>query len=361
MKTSALWPLKHKKMGPCARSSNRIQQLTGVMRWNGIRCCTIILVLAVSCTLLPEDLRQFIRGSDSGITRRTAAVSNTASELVLETDLSFFLGNSNDLEIGYLNPGEFSFSGNGTYSILQFNDVQLNPPAQSKLVVLLDQSGSYEATDMENFRCKALDKFFHDVTPPSDFLFGAFAKDGLLSAPVEFYANNFSTDAETQVPYLFNLAKRTSGKSVLLDALDQSIDKLATGNGNRNIIALVHGPDNASVISSDMVILKALSNRVKINIVMLGKGEDSIELAKMSAETGGLFFLCPSPYEMITTFNHLYTMLNGVTHAYRIKVKFIPAAGSLAPGMESVHTLNVHDTLYDYDFSPMLVYVKIPN
>jgi len=42
-------------------------------------------------------------------------------------------------------------------------------------------------------------------------------------------------------------------------------------------------------------------------------------------------------------------------------VKFIPSAGSYTPGMATVHTLTVHDTLYDYDFSPMLVYVKISN
>jgi hypothetical protein len=200
------------------------------------------------------------------------------------------------------------------------------------------------------------------VTPPSEFLLGDFAKDGILpSSPVGFYANHFSTDAEIQVPYLFDLSKRTSGKSNLLDALDQSIDKLSSETGDRNIIALVHGPDQASVISSDILISKAMTNQVKINIIMLGREEDSNALAKMSASTSGLFSLCPGTNEMITTFNHLYAMLNEVTHAYRVKVKFTPAAGSIAPGMETVHRLTVHDTLYNYDFSPMLMYTKIPN
>jgi len=319
-------------------------------------------LLAVSCTLLPDDFRHFMRGSDTGITRRATLVSNTPSDLVFETDLSFILGYSSNLQIGYLNSSEFSFTGNGTYSIVDFNDVELSPPARSSFVVLLDQSGSYETTDVNNFRCKSLDKFFHDVTPPSEFLLGAFAKDGLLpSGPVEFYTNHFSTDAEIQVPYLFTLAKRTSGKNNLLDALDQSIDKLSSETGERNIIALVHGPDQTSLISSDLLILKAASNQVKINIIMLGKEEDSMALAKVSASTGGLFSLCPGTDEMITTFNHLYAMLNEVTHAYGVKVKFTPAAGSITPGMETVHRLTVHDTLYNYDFSPMLVYTKIPN
>ena len=319
-------------------------------------------LLAVSCTLLPDDFRHFMRGSDTGITRRATLVSNTPSDLVFETDLSFILGYSSNLQIGYLNSSEFSFTGNGTYSIVDFNDVELSPPARSSFVVLLDQSGSYETTDVNNFRCKSLDKFFHDVTPPSEFLLGAFAKDGLLpSGPVEFYANHFSTDAEIQVPYLFTLAKRTSGKNNLLDALDQSIDKLSSETGERNIIALVHGPDQASVISSDLLILKAMSNQVRINIIMLGKEEDSSALAKVSADTGGLFSLCPGTNEMIATFNHLYAMLNEVTHAYRVTVKFTPAVGGITPGMETVHRLTVHDTLYNYDFSPMLVYTKIPN
>jgi len=324
--------------------------------------CVLCGLFVVSCTLLPEDFRHFIKGSDTGITRRAALVSNTPSELIFETDLSFVLGHSSNLQIGYLNSSEFSFTATGTYSIVDFNDVELSPPARSSFVVLLDQSGSYETTDVNNFRCKSLDKFFHDVTPPSEFLLGAFAKDGLLpSGPVEFYTNHFSTDAEIQVPYLFSLAKRTSGESNLLDALNQSIDKLSSETGDRNIIALVHGPDQASVISSNLLILKAMSNQVKINIIMLGKEEDSMALAKVSAGTGGLFSLCPGTNEMITTFNHLYAMLNEVTHAYRVKVKFTPATGSITPGMETVHRLAVHDTLYNYDFSPMLVYTKILN
>src|SRR6267378_1578447 len=117
--------------------------------------CAVILIIAISCTLLPEDFRQFMQGSDAGITRTTVPVSSTASELVFETDLSFVLGYSNNLEIGYLDSSGFSFSGNGTYSILDFNDVELSPPARSSFVVLLDQSGSYEGTDVKNFRCKS--------------------------------------------------------------------------------------------------------------------------------------------------------------------------------------------------------------
>src|SRR5260221_13909324 len=113
------------------KSSDSIRNSITVSLCTWCLLCVVCGLFVISCTLLPEDFRRFIKGSDTGITRRAALVSNTPSDLVFETDLSFVLGHSSNLQIGYLNSSEFSFTGNGTYSIVDFNDVELSPPARS--------------------------------------------------------------------------------------------------------------------------------------------------------------------------------------------------------------------------------------
>jgi hypothetical protein len=317
------------------------------------------LVMLSCATWYVDETKAIQEGKDTGLIRKAAYVSNTASELVFDTDASLMWGYTDAYDNIYLLQEAFTFAGNGTYTITDFKVVQAPAGGRSSTVVIVDQSGSYEADDGKNTRSKSLDKFFYDVQAPSDFMLGASASAGAISPePIEFYQSSFSNDAEGQVPYLFGLAKRTGGKSAILDALSLAIDKVQSSTGTRNVVALVHGPDQVSSIPADALITKALSKQVKISIIMLGVKDDV--MTKIGESTGGLVSLCPTEKETITTFNHLYRLLNYVNQVYRLRVKFVPTAGGLLSGTETVHTLMVHDKTNDYDYNPMVVYVKIP-
>ncbi len=191
-------------------------------------------------------------------------------------------------------------------------------------------------------------------------MLGACSSGGLLtSAPLELYRNDFSTDAMGQVPYLFTLATRTGGKSAVFEALGLAIDKIESSPGVKNIIALVHGPDQVSTVTANALITKAQLKQVRISVVMLGTQESASDWTKISASTGGYYSLCPTKDEMITTLNNIYRLVNGACGVYHLRVKYTPAAGSLSPGMETIHQLKVYDNLYSYAYNPIMVYVKI--
>jgi hypothetical protein len=319
----------------------------------------LLLILCMACEPYIDTERALQEGSDTGLTRSATYSSHTATELVFETEVSLLYQYGDVEDMSYLAEGSFTFDPN--YTILDFTTTQIDARGKSSTILVMDQSGSYSEADPQNRRSKSADKFFYDVFAPSDFILGASAKGGLVSPePLELYRPDFSTDAQGQVPYLFGLAKRTGGKNAIYDALSQAIDKAATSTGLKNVVALVHGPDEMSLITSDALIAKAVSAQVKISIVMLGKADAAAGLAKICASTGGLFSLCPSENEMITTFNHLYRLINGISTVYHMRVKYVPKSGSFVTGAETMHTLNVRYASQDYDFNPVLVYVKIP-
>lgn len=319
----------------------------------------LILILCVACEPYIDTERALQEGNDTGLTRRAVYISHTATELIFETDVSLLYQYGGVEDMSYLAQSGFTFGAG--YTILDFKTPQVAAGGKTSTILVIDQSGSYGETDPENRRSKSADKFFYDVQAPSDFILGASAKGGLLSQePLELYRSEFSTDAEGQVPYLFGLAKKTGGKNTLYDALSQAIDKLGPTTGTKHVVALVHGPDEVSLISADALIVKAQAAQVRISIVMLGKADTATGLTKISESTGGFFSLCPSENEMITTFNHLYRLINGVSTVFRMRVKYVPPSGSLASGNETMHTLHVRYEYNDYDFNPVLVYVKIP-
>lgn len=319
----------------------------------------LILFVCLACQPYIDTERALQEGNDTGLTRSAAYVSHTATELVFDTDVSLLYQYDGVEDMWYLPQSDFTWGAG--YTVLDFKTPQIDAKGRSSTVVVMDQSGSYDETDPKNRRSKSADKFFYDVLAPSDFILGASAKGGLLTQePLELYRPDFSTDAVGQVPYLFGLAKKTGGKNAAYDAMSQAIDKLATSTGKRNVVALVHGPDELSLITADALIAKAVAAQVRISIVMLGKADSATPWAKISASTGGLFSLCPSENEMITTFNHLYRLINEVSTVVRMRVKYVPASGSFASGNETTHTLHVRYESQNYDFNPVLVYVKIP-
>lgn len=326
---------------------------------NRLRILVLGLVL-VSCDLGIYEGRSLQDGSDTALARRSAYISNTISEMVFDADISLLYKYGGDYDNTYLTQDAFSFIGEG-YSILDFKTPAVDVTGKSSTIVIVDQAGSYGEVDPENRRSKSLDKYFYDVKAPSDFILGASAKGGMVSPePLEYFQPDFSTEAEVQVPYLFGLPKRTGGNSAILDAMSQAIDRLSSVSGTRNIVALVHGPDQSSTITADALVAKAVAAQVHVSVVMLAKADAGGSMAKVSLATQGLFSVCPTENEMITTFNHLYRLLNGVSDVYRVRIKYAPPSGGLVPGVETLHTLQVRYGADNYDYNPVLLYVKIP-
>ena len=323
-----------------------------------INLLLLLIFLFGSCGLQPDTYNNFPHGNDTAVTLKSMANSSTAGVLNFEANLIFLLGSSDYLTLGYIEQGNLSFTGNGTYTITSFENVEVQPASFANAMILVDQSGSYADVDSKNMRSKGINKLLHDLGQ-YNFLLGGFSKGGRLSAEPLELNGAFSSSADASVPYLFDLPVRTGGQCVVYDGLMQAIEKLKTVSGPRSIIVLGHNPDQASMSTVDQVIAAAQLNQVAIHIIFIGLPSDAQALAKLSQSTGGLFSLCTEA-EMITSFNQLKGMLADKRFIYKVKVKFVPTGGTVIPGSETFHQVNVHDAIHDVEFNPLQLYLKAP-
>lgn len=320
------------------------------------------LMLVSACEVIfDNDLRYLPVRNPTAVVLKNRLVSYTSTELVYETDvllLEIYDGWDNT----FLEKQDFAFGGNVKTTVLDFQRMPSGNTGASSSLLLLDASGSYKTTDPYNARSQAINKFFHDHSPPEVFLLGAFSKNGSLTGDgVEFYNDHFTSDREQYTRYLFDLATRTGGSSSLYDALYKSIDKYAVGNqARRELVSLVHAPDEGSSVLPSDVTQKAKANSVRLHMISLGSEASLQSLAAIAQETGGCFAACRDEKEMVCVFNQLHRLLNSNVEAYRIRVKVEPPAGTIVSGWEWMQTIRITDTQFNYEYNPAYAYIKIP-
>lgn len=321
----------------------------------------LLLTLAGACEVIfDNDMRYLPVRDPTAVVLKNRLVSYTSTELVYETDvllLEIYDGWDNT----FLEKEDFVLGGSFKTTVLDFQRIPSGNTGASSSLLLLDASGSYKTTDPYNARSQAINKFFHDHSPPDDFLLGAFSKNGSLTGDgVEFYSDHFSADHEQHTRYLFDLAKRTGGSSSLYDALYKSIDKFSAGNHRSELVSLVHAPDEASSVQLTDVVQKAKAKGVRMHMIALGSEVSLPSLAAIAQETGGFFAACRDEKEMVCVFNQLHRLLNSNVEAYRIRVKVEPPAVTIASGLEWMQAIYITDTQFAYEYNPAYVYVKIP-
>lgn len=322
----------------------------------------LLLTLASACEVIfDSDVRYLPVRNPTAVVLKSRLVSYTSTELVYETDvllLEIYDGWANT----FLEKEDFVFSGNLKTTVLDFQRKSSGNTGAPSSLLLLDASGSYKETDPYNARSQAINKFFHDHSPPEDFLLGAFSKNGSLTGDgVEFYDDHFTSDSEQHTRYLFDLAARTGGSSSLYDALSKSIDKFSAANqARRELISLVHAPDEASSVVLSDAVQKAKANGVRMHMIALGSEAPLQLLAGIAQETGGFFAACRDEKEMVCVFNQLHWLLNGNLEVYRIRVKLEPPAGTIVPGWELMQTIRITDPQFNYAYNPAYAYIKIP-
>ena len=328
------------------------------------------LILLAGCNLVPDNFSHIQTGNDTAVVLKTTYVSNTSSDVTFDADVTFLVGSSDYVSIGYLDKNSLKFGGSGTYTILDFKSAGTQTSSTASSLVLIDQSGSYTEQDSKNMRSKVINKYLHDVKSPSSFALGGFSKGGKLDTEPLELGNDFSSEASAVVPYLFDLPARTGGQCVLFDALAQAIEKIKASPGSHNIVVLAHSTDEGSVATLSSVTAAALLNQVAVHILLLASpvcplcaspvpNPDATVMAKLSQSTGGIFSMCTTEKEMITAFNHLNYLLTVPGLAYTVRVKYAPG-GAVTSGMETFHQFLFHDSHTNLDFNPALHYVKIP-
>lgn len=332
----------------------------------------IFLLSLAACAIPPfeDNVKVFPPTKDAMVVRQVRYVSHTASTLSFEIDLYHLKGydyghlvlpgffyNDFGLDTTY-----FQFPSTGNFILKgsdRFTGISSVP---SSSVILVDESGSYDTLDHFNSRSQGITKLCQDFASPGQFLLGGFSQNGdLKDEPVEFYQTNFSTYTEKQLPFIFDLSKKTGGQSNLYDAVDNSLDHLISeGSSSKNIIILAHSKDESSTALPDQLITKANANQIQIHIIFRGNEEDAHSLAKLAEGTHGTFATCPSVGEMMCSFENLYSVLDAADQVYRLTIKYIPTSGTIVSGQEFLFTIKTHDQYFDIDNNPLVAYVKVP-
>jgi len=323
------------------------------------RYCIAGLVFLISCTpYFPGDTKTLPPWSAVTVTETSTYVSNTTNELVFNAAVCWLGINQYSLTLDSV-----EFSGPGKYTVLGSSFDVAGTVGYSSTVVLIDQSGTYDSVDEYNNRSKGLNKFFQDVQSPGNYLLGGFSSQGKLTTePVEFFQQEFGNDPAAQMPFLFDLAQLTGGKSSLYDAINAGLSRLSALNSSnkKNIVVLAHAVDGGSTTPPDSLIANALLRSIQINIILLGSADPSV-MAKLSLSTGGFFIVCPSDLELMAALNLLNHTLTESGSVTNVTIRYEPESGNLSPGEETIHTMVVYYPANNYDFTPLVMYVKIPN
>ena len=329
-------------------------------------CSLIVLVLAGCAIDGPGDRRYLPADADVALLQSGGYAGHASSEIVFEASVlvlnTFYEGFDND----YLVPADFQVSGPaGSYTVESFDAQDLPAPAApSSTVFVIDQSGSYADTDPFNTRAQAINKFVHDVVSPNTLLIGASARQGSLSAePLEVQGVQVTNGSHGDGNYIFELGHRTGGLNAILDGADEALD-LLIDNGDpaarKQLVLLVHGNDQSSATSIGSVVLKAQHAGIAIHVIALGPAPDAGFFAQLAEDTGGMFAPCPTEKQMVKVFSELERLINGPRFVYRLRVRFNPSQGQVAPGTEWLFRIGISDEYLERTYNDVPVKINIP-
>jgi len=325
------------------------------------------LLLSVSgCVIDPhyED-KVLPYGDDVALRRDARYVGHTVAEMTFDASVvvlnSFYEGFDND----YLIKEYFHVSGHeGAYTIESFEKFVLDGPATpSSILLLTDQSGTYENVDPYNARFQAINKFLQDIVYPNTFLVASSSRDGALaSEPLESPSAVFGNDWQGTREYLFDLSHRTGGRNSILDAASVAIDLFLqkTDAVRRELVLLVHANDESSAVSPEALIAKAKTHSVVVHVIALGTEPDPEVFSRLAQETGGIFAPCSRDKQMVKVFGELERLINGNLSVYKMRIRFAPSQGGVGPGSNWLHQIEIRDPYSDEIYNPVPVNLMIP-
>jgi hypothetical protein len=329
-----------------------------------ISAVVILTLLCCSCNFIPAtDADIFYPPrKDVAMVTRSQYVSNTSTEIIYEVEIVLLGNYQNSADYTGLVSGNFNFGTNNSTRIIAFDTItQKASKNPYSILLLLDESGTYDIIDPYNVRSQVINKFLYENLVPDNFIIGGFSSGGhLTEEPVELNSGTFSDYDSPTEEYLFNLSKRTGGTSKLYNAIDNAVTKFNGPNANsrKELILMAHAADGGSTISSSTVVQHAIENNVRVTCVEFGN-ELSGGLAAVAERTNGLHISCKSADEVSTTFLHLRRLLGQTFHPYRLRLQLIPGK-AIQSGDSFTQEINISDDIYNITYSPVYAHVKIP-
>jgi hypothetical protein len=315
----------------------------------------IIISFIWSCDVIYPDFGAFVpEGDISALVIRTQLISSNATEIVYDTELQFIEKYFNADNSSVI---KSDFKVDERTTIMDVDPISYSGTKQSDVILLIDQSKSYEESDPYNARAQVISKFA-DEFDGQDLAVAGFAKSGQLDEPLEFI--NPDGNRDLFIKSITDLAKRTGGVNNLYDALDLAISSFSANSmRQKNIVALLQSNDAGSAKTLQAIIDKADLQNVRIHIIALGSAISHLEFAQLSQQTDGFYSACVTDKQMIQALDNLNRNITGYSAGVKVRVKVIPEGG-VVPGVSFLHPLIVEDYIYQYNYNTVYPFLKLP-
>lgn len=334
-----------------------------------MRSSFLFLFILFGCAGLPLDIdyKAYPATKDVIVVRQARYISNTTAAVTFEMDLFHLRGYDyghwilpNSFLNDYLDSTFFTFPAGGQFKFVNTGTAKSTITTPSSTVILVDESGSYDTLDQSNNRTQGIAKICQDFSGASQYMLGGFSKNGnIADQPAAFIQSNFTSYSKDQLPLIFHLTGETGGKSNLYDAVNNAIDKLSSVSGNKSVVVLARTDDEVSSTTLSAITAKAITNQIQIHVFFLGNLLTANNLPKLAQITGGLFVSSSNIRELMCAFENLYNVLSGAANLWRFRVAFKPSGG-VSSGQEFIVPMQMRDPLYNIDYNPIAVYVKVP-
>ena len=209
---------------------------------------------------------------------------------------------------------EFFTKTKNRFSLLEFLiiillSITLASPVKSKIitntykkgyniVIDLDTSGSMaEFNKIDAAKAVSLD--FAKKRKNDALGLVVFGNIAYIASPLTFDKKTFS-DILSRI-----YVSIAGGKTAIYDALFLSSNLFKNAQGQKIIILLTDGMDNASITPLDIVIKKLKKEHIKVFTIGIGGDADISVLKKIAASTGGKFYIATSLNDLKKIYNDI--------------------------------------------------------
>jgi Ca-activated chloride channel homolog len=181
--------------------------------------------------------------------------------------------------------------------------------------ITLDATGSMSSNDRDEQRNRAAKAFVSRMRPNDQAFVASF------NSIIGFQAWSSFTSDKTELATAIDKATAANGDTPLWDAAIKTANSMKDQNGNKVVLLLTDGGDNASSKKLADAIAAAKAVSARFYTVGLGSGINEAELQQLATESQGLYANAADANELADAFDGVF---NASLGANCLKLNFSP-------------------------------------
>ncbi|MFC2114463.1 hypothetical protein ACFLRI_03860 [Bacteroidota bacterium] len=304
------------------------------MKNTNIRILSTLVITVVFCSVIycscnkePEyDI--FSTNLKGATVVSTEVISYANKEAVFELGIATFdpqkiYGNQKQKVDNFNESDIKEYAANYDYYIQNIDIEEPEAAEDYSNAIMIDRS--FGTPDPDEINC-----YLRNVRSNDEYILSSFSyEDDNDTVPLTIYSDGFYNDYAKSMEELSDIySQESSGESSLYDALDQMLDYVNTNasKDSKYITVFIGEMDQKikSIPNGDLLISKAISYNIKINIYFIYFDEYNERLNRITTKTNG--------FMMETVFPGAYCLANLLSnnyYLYKTRIKIINNGGGI--------------------------------